>query len=60
MLDLLRSISRALQANMPHIHEHVTHYRPLGLLLGLAILVWQSGFFVTFAATLPVPLPSSQ
>ena len=50
MLSLLRARFHLSQVTVPRTQDHISHHRPLGLLLLLTVLVWQSGMLSTSAA----------
>jgi hypothetical protein len=61
MFNSFRQNFHLSQATVSATSEHVPHYRPLGLLLLLTLIAWQSGVFSAFAAALPVaPLAGNQ
>jgi hypothetical protein len=48
------------QVTVPRTDEYIAHHRPLGLLLLLTLIAWQSGVFSAFAAILPVSTVDKQ
>jgi hypothetical protein len=51
MLPFSRWSFHLSQATVPRTHEHISHHRPLTLLLVLSIVAWQSGIVSTSATT---------
>lgn len=60
MFNSLRTSFHLSQTTVQRETEHIAHHRPLGLLLVLTLIAWQSGIFSAFAATLPIPTPTKQ